>query len=47
MQLMLHQYNDHRFQQIIDKFILSSTNDKQLSDTIRNIDHDATRVSSK
>ncbi len=44
MQLMLHQYDDQRFQQIIDEFILSSTNDKQISDTIKNIDHEAAKL---
>ena len=42
--MLYHNYDDHRFQQIIDEFILSSTNDKQLSNTIRNIDYEATKL---
>jgi hypothetical protein len=41
--MLYHHYDDHRFQQIIDEFILSS-NDKQLSNTIRNIDYEATKL---
>ena len=41
---MLHHYDDHRFQQIIDEFILSSTDNKQLSYIIRNIDYEATKL---
>ena len=41
---MLNSYDDHRFQQIIDQFILSSKNDKQVLNNLRNIDYEATKL---
>ena len=41
---MFHHYNDHKFQKIIDEFILSATADQQLSRTIRNIDYEAAKL---
>ena len=41
---MFHHHNDHKFQKIIDEFILSSTDDQQLSHTIRNIDYEAAKL---
>jgi hypothetical protein len=41
---MFHQYNDHKFQKIIDEFILSSTDDQQISRNIRKIDHEAAKL---
>jgi hypothetical protein len=41
---MFHHYNDHKFQKIIDEFILSATADQQLSRTIRNINYEAAKL---
>ena len=41
---MFHHSNDHKFQKIIDEFILSATADQQLSRTIRNIDYEAANL---
>lgn len=41
---MFHHYNDNKFKNIIDEFILSSSNDKSLSRAITNIDHEAAKL---
>ncbi|HET9807143.1 MAG TPA: hypothetical protein VFP49_09560 [Nitrososphaeraceae archaeon] len=41
---MFYCYHDNKFIKIIDEFILSSTNDKQLSCAIRNVDQQAAKL---
>jgi hypothetical protein len=41
---MFYYYDDNKFKKIIDKFILSSANNKQLSCAIRNIDQQAAKL---
>ncbi len=41
---MFYCYDDNKFKKIIDEFILSSTNNKQLSSAIRNIDQQAAKL---
>ena len=41
---MFYYYDDNKFKKIIDKFILSSANNKQLSCDIRNIDQQAAKL---
>jgi len=41
---LLHHYDDNKFKKIIDKFILSSSNDKLFLYVIRNIDHEAANL---
>jgi hypothetical protein len=41
---MFHHYEDHVFKNIIDEFIISSTNDNRLSFVIKNIDLQAVKL---
>jgi hypothetical protein len=41
---MFRHHEDHQFKNIIDKFILSSTNDMSLTSAIRNIDFEAAKL---
>jgi hypothetical protein len=41
---MFRHHEDHQFKNIIDEFILSSTNDMSLTSAIRNIDLQAAKL---
>jgi hypothetical protein len=41
---MFHHYDDNKFTKIIDEFILSSTNNKELYYLIKNIDQQAIKL---
>ena len=41
---MFRHYNDNKFKKIIDKFILSSSDNESLKNTLRNIDFEASKL---
>ncbi len=41
---MFRHYNDNKFKKIIDEFILSSSDNESLKNTLRNIDFEASKL---